>query len=371
MNLSPKVTFVLGTRPEAIKLAPLIKLFTASEKFNTRVVLTGQHKNMVQNIFKLFDIKADSDLEIMQERQSLVHITNKVLEGLIEEIKMNKTDLIVVQGDTSTAFAAALTSFYSKIPIAHVEAGLRTNDLKNPYPEEGNRRLISSIADLHFAPTETSFKNLKECGIKENVYITGNTVVDSLLFVSQKIKTYKRNTNEISNFILVTIHRRENWGKNLIEIANGLIKLVERNKNLNIILPLHPNPIVREPLVKILGNNKRIKLSEPFEYKEFVFSLKKCSLVLTDSGGIQEEAPSLGKPVLVLRNNTERTEGIKAGTAKLIGTSSTKIIKETEKILLDEKEYERMSQAKNPYGDGNASEKIFKVILDFLQKRKV
>ena len=317
------ICITLGTRPEAIKLAPVIQQFQQSPQFKTQIVLTGQHKEMAAQVMELFNLKADLDLEIMQPRQTLTDIACRSLQGLDELFGKWKPRIVLVQGDTSTAFAAALAAFYQKIPVGHVEAGLRTNDLFNPYPEEANRRLISQIAQLHFAPTEQAVKNLAASGVVGEVHKTGNTVIDALLTVAQanpKCQVPGLDWNRY-RVILATVHRRENWDK-LEDIAQGFLQILDRFPDVALLLPLHRNPIVREPLQKILGNYPMVFLSEPLDYAELVGAMQRCYLVMTDSGGLQEEAPSLGKPVLVLRETTERPEAIAAGTAKLVERSS-------------------------------------------------
>ena len=337
------------------------------EKFYTDYGITGQHKEMVHQVMKIFDIEVQKDLNIMQYKQSLTQITCLTLNGLKEDFKYNKPSLVIVQGDTSTAFAAALGAFYEQIPVGHIEAGLRTNQLCDPFPEEGNRRLISQIGSLHFAPTNKSKVNLLNSGINGIIEVTGNTVIDALITISKK--------NIIPNFsgidwkkkvIFVSVHRRENWGLRLQDIIKGLKMILKEYKNLIILLPLHPNPIVREPLLEAFQNTKRVILTEPLNYSELVGTIKNCYALLTDSGGLQEEAPSFGKPVLVLRNTTERPEAIDAGTAKLIGTDPKSILRETGNILINKKAYEEMSKAINPFGDGKASERILKICKEFL-----
>ena len=366
-NNKKLITIVLGTRPEAIKLAPVIKIFKNCEKFKTRVVITGQHKEMVHQVLRIFEIEPQKDLNIMQHKQSLTQITCLILEGLKKDFKEIKPSLVIVQGDTSTAFAAALGAFYEQIPVGHIEAGLRTNQLNDPFPEEGNRRLISQIGSLHFAPTNKSKVNLLNSGINGIIEVTGNTVIDALITISKK--------NIIPNFsgidwkkkvIFVSVHRRENWGLRLQDIIKGLKMILKEYKNLIILLPLHPNPIVREPLLEAFQNTKRVILTEPLNYSELVGTIKNCYALLTDSGGLQEEAPSFGKPVLVLRNTTERPEAIDAGTAKLIGTDPKSILRETGNILTNKKAYHEMSKAINPFGDGKASERILKICKEFL-----
>jgi len=363
-----KVGIVLGTRPEAIKLAPVIQVFRHSPKLELQIALTGQHREMVTQVMQLFHIKADYDLEIMQHQQSLSEITCRSLQGLEALFKQEKLDLILVQGDTTTAFAATLAAFYQKIPIGHVEAGLRTDDLLNPYPEEANRRLISQLTQLHFAPTLNSIENLRRSGVVGEIHLTGNTVIDALLNVAQNQPDCKIPGLDWNNYrvLLATVHRRENWGEPLQGIAAGFLQILEKFPDTALLLPLHRNPIVREPLQQILGNHPRIFLTEPLDYQELVGAINRSYLLLTDSGGLQEEAPSLGKPVLVLRDTTERPEAVTAGTAKLVGTKKESIIAYTSELLSDANAYQAMANAINPFGDGHASERILQIVEKFL-----
>ena len=364
----PLVSIILGTRPEAIKLAPVIIEFKKCNLIRTRVILTGQHRELVKQVMDLFEIHHDTDLNLMKESQSLTHITCSSLEGLEKEFREFSPQLVLVQGDTSTAFSAALAAFFQKIPIGHIEAGLRTNNLNNPFPEEINRRLISQLSSINYAPTKESSENLKSSGIQGKIEITGNTVIDSLLLIAKKKKVpfTKKIDWENQEVIFATIHRRENWGDPIKDIAQGILKVINKNKNTSLLLPMHPNSKVREIIIPILGNHPRIELTEPLAYDELVACITRSKIILTDSGGLQEEAPSLGKPVLVLRQTTERVEAIQAGTAKLIGTNSENIFFETENLLNDNEAYDSMSQAKNPYGDGKSSKRILKSCLRFL-----
>ena len=363
------VTIVLGTRPEAIKLAPVIEEFKSSKNIKTRVVLTGQHKEMVAQVMDLFSISADLDLDLMKPRQSLTHITCAALEGLRKEFQENRPDLVLVQGDTTTAFAAALAAFYEQIPIGHVEAGLRTDNLQNPFPEEANRRLISQIATLHFAPTDRAVENLKKCAVVGDIHMTGNTVIDALVKTALRRDKIEFDGIDWENqrVILATIHRRENWD-HLDDIADGIKRVLDEHTNTALILPLHKNPIVREPLTKLFGDHPRVVLTEPLSYRDLVATMYRSTLILTDSGGIQEEAPSLGKPVLVLRKTTERQESIDAGVAILVGTDSDKIYEETNRLLTDDVAYHSMGMIDNPYGDGHSSGRIFSICYNLLNK---
>ncbi len=367
MKNIPLITFIFGTRPEAIKMAPVIKLFGLSKKIKLRIILTGQHKEMVNQVMQLFDLREDLNINIMKKGQSLTYITRSVLEGLDEEFIKYRPSLLLVQGDTSTAFSAALAAFYQKIPIGHIEAGLRTKDPYNPFPEETNRRLISQLASIHFAPTELSKKNLIDCGAEGIIKVTGNTVIDALQFTSSKVKKYTLEGFDYTKnrLILVTVHRRENWA-NLIAISNGLKKIVKEFPDVVIIFPMHINPIVRNPIKEVLDSNPRVFLTEPLDYYDFVSVLKTSTIIISDSGGIQEEAPTFGKPLLILRNNTERQEAIDNGVAKLVGTNPEKIFLETRNLLNNAKEYNSMSKKVNPFGDGKASQRILDICNKFL-----
>ncbi|MEB3306699.1 MAG: UDP-N-acetylglucosamine 2-epimerase (non-hydrolyzing), partial [Cyanobacteriota bacterium] len=358
--MNPLVTIVLGTRPEAIKLAPVILAFRNSEDFRTRVVLTGQHREMVSQVMHLFGLAADHDLALMAPKQTLTHITCTALEGLRDEFNQHPPDLVLVQGDTTTAFSSALAAFYEQIPVGHVEAGLRTDNLFDPFPEEANRRLISQLALLHFAPTEVSAANCRASGVIGEVITTGNTVIDALLLMADQVPTFNLPGLdwEHQRVILATVHRRENWGDRLADIGQGFLELLERFPDTALLLPLHRNPTVREPLKAMLGDHPRAFLTEPLDYDQLVAAMRGAALVLTDSGGLQEEAPALGKPVLVLRRTTERPEAVSAGTARLIGTATADIVAEASTLLTDAAAYEAMARAHNPFGDGRASGRI-------------
>ncbi|MEM9924164.1 MAG: UDP-N-acetylglucosamine 2-epimerase (non-hydrolyzing) [Cyanobacteria bacterium P01_D01_bin.50] len=363
-----RVCIILGTRPEAIKLAPVIQTFQSYKGFDTQVILTGQHREMVEQVMGLFNLKANRDLEIMQPKQSLSDITCRSLVGLQELFEENEPNLVLVQGDTTTAFAAALAAFYKKIPIGHVEAGLRTDNIFNPYPEEANRRLISQIAQLHFAPTPLATENLYRSGVLGEVHLTGNTVIDALLNVAKNEPPCNVPGLEWGNnrVILATVHRRENWGEPLQSIAAGFLQVLDKFPDTALLLPLHRNPTVREPLQAMLGNHPRIFLTEPLNYAQLVGAIMRSHLLLTDSGGLQEEAPSLGKPVLVLRETTERPEAVSAATAKLVGTKSETIVENAAQLLSNPTAYETMANAINPFGDGRASERILEIVQNFL-----
>ncbi|MEE3715821.1 UDP-N-acetylglucosamine 2-epimerase (non-hydrolyzing) [Tumidithrix elongata RA019] len=361
------VTF--GTRPEAIKLAPVIRFLAQSQDFKTTIILTGQHQEMVAQVMNLFELQADYDLAIMQPKQSLTQITCGSLVGLEQLFLQIKPQIVLVQGDTTTAFAAALAAFYQRIPVGHVEAGLRTDDLFNPYPEEGNRRLVSQIAQLHFAPTSMAVENLRASGVKEGIHNTGNTVIDALLHVSSRSPVCDVAGLDWSAYrvILATVHRRENWGKPLEQIAQAWLEILDRFPDVALVLPMHLNPVVRQPLQALLGSHPRIFLAEPFSYEQLVGAMRLCYLIMTDSGGLQEEAPSLGKPVLVLRSNTERPEAIAAGTAKLVGTETKGIVEMTTAVLSDRAIYQSMANVANPFGDGRSSQRIANIIRAYFK----
>ena len=362
------VTVIIGTRPEAIKLAPLILELKKHNLVKTRVILSGQHKDIVSQVMNLFKIKEDKNLLVFKKNQSLGSINAKILSKMESEFKEHQTDLVIVQGDTTTAFSAAIAAFYKKIAIAHVEAGLRTEDLYEPFPEEANRRLISQIASLHFAPTKSSKSNLLNSGIdNKSIVISGNTVIDALLYVSNNLnpKEYKKFKDE--KIILATIHRRENWGEPLSSICDGLKLILKKYPDHKIIIPMHPNKEVRRIIKEKLKSYNQAVLLEPLPYDALVFLLKSCKFVLTDSGGLQEEAPAFGKPVLVLRGNTERVEALSAGTTKLVGTDASKIFKSSDLLLSNVKEYNKMANAINPYGDGHSSKLISIECINFLK----
>jgi len=365
-----KILVVFGTRPEAIKLAPIIKCFSRSKIIEFKVCVTGQHREMLDQVLKLFDIKPDYDLNIMKKKQSLSDVTINILKGIQPVLESFRPDLVMVHGDTATTFAASLASFYYKIDIAHVEAGLRTNDLYSPWPEEANRKLTSVLAKFNFCPTEEASVNLLREGVdKKNIYITGNTVIDSLLNVCEIVKGRKESEviaalslESYERIILVTGHRRENFGRGFEKICNAILNLAKRYENACFVYPVHLNECVREPVQRILGGMDNVKLIEPLDYEPFVELMNKSYLILTDSGGIQEEAPSLGKPVLVMRDTTERPEGIKAGAIKLVGTDENSIVEQVQLLMDFPDIYQKMALARNPYGDGTAAKKICSIL---------
>lgn len=377
--MKKKILFVFGTRPEAIKLAPVIlRMKREKRDFHIRVCVTGQHRKMLYQVLNFFKIKPDYDLCIMKKNQSLFHITSETLRKIERVFKKENPDLVMVQGDTTTTFVASLSAYYHKVKVAHVEAGLRTEDKFNPFPEEINRRLTDCIADFYFAPTVKAKENLLKEGIEEErIFVTGNTVIDALFIILDKQRNpeieKKIEKKFLKNYgisfekrtILVTGHRRESFGKDFEEICYGL-KMIAENSDVQIIYPVHLNPNVQKPVKSILRGLKNVYLIDPLDYYHFVWLMNRSYLILTDSGGIQEEAPSLAKPVLVMRKRTERPEGIEAGVAKLVGVEREKIYEETIKLLEDEEAYRRMAQAKNPYGDGLASERIVEIIKEKL-----
>lgn len=359
-----RVCIILGTRPEAIKLAPVIRTFQHDPAIATQVVLTGQHREMVDQVMALFDLKADADLAIMQPQQTLTDITCRSLQGLEAHFQAHRPDLVIVQGDTTTAFAAALAAFYQKIPVGHVEAGLRTDNIYSPYPEEANRRLISQLTTLHFAPTTTAVGHLKAAGVVGEIHHTGNTVIDALLTVADQNPDCPIDGLDWDKYrvLLATVHRRENWGEPLNDIAAGFLTVLDDQPDTALLLPLHRNPVVRDPLTKLLGGHPRVFLCEPLDYRRLVGAMGRCYLLLTDSGGLQEEAPGLGKPVLVLRDTTERPEAIEAGTARLIGTTAEAISRHALELLTDDVAYGAMARAVNPFGDGHAADRILAIV---------
>lgn len=365
-----KILTIFGTRPEAIKMAPLVKeLKSYPGQIDCRVAVTAQHREMLDQVLRLFEIEPEHDLGIMQPGQSLFDITGRALSGLEKVLKEEKPDLVLVHGDTTTTFVASLASYYLQIPVGHVEAGLRTGNKYSPFPEELNRRLTGALADLHFAPTVRARKNLLLEGIHgESIFVTGNTVIDALLStVSEDYLFTQTELNAIdyrnSRVLLVTTHRRENLGEPMRHIYQALKEIIETYPDVMIVFPVHKNPAVRSVVDSVLGGLERVHLTEPLDYQPFVNLMQKSYMVLTDSGGMQEEAPSLGKPVLVLRNTTERPEAVEAGTVLLVGTEKEDVLRETRRLLVDKEYYRGMAEAVNPYGDGRASRRIAEFIL--------
>lgn len=383
------VMLVFGTRPEAIKMAPLIKEFQKeSDIFNTLVCVTAQHRQLLDQVMDVFHLTADYDLDIMQQGQDLYDITSRVLLSMRDILRQARPNLVLVHGDTTTSTAAALAAFYQQIPVGHIEAGLRTGNIYSPWPEEMNRQITGRIASYHFAPTETSRSNLlKENVHPSNIYVTGNTVIDALHLVVNELKCDKQladrerqiligcgydvsRLNEGKKLVLITGHRRENFGDGFHNICKAIKMLVLQHPDVDFVYPMHLNPNVRNPIRQVFGENlndfQNLFFIEPLEYLSFVYLMEKSFLVLTDSGGVQEEAPSLGKPVLVMRDTTERPEAVLAGTVKLVGANYQKIVDEVSQLILDDHSYSLMSKANNPYGDGQASKRIVEIIRNIL-----
>lgn len=376
-----RVLTVFGTRPEAIKMAPVVISLNQSEDIESIVCVTAQHRQMLDQVLELFEIVPDYDLDIMSQNQDLYDLTSKVLLGMRKVIKECSPDLVLVHGDTTTCFAAGLAAFYEQVKIGHVEAGLRSGNLYAPFPEEANRSLIGKLANYHFAPTQLAKDNLLNENVSENkIMVTGNTVIDALLLIRDKVsrlsdevwvnlfgrRLFLTITNHKRKLILITGHRRENFGKGFIDLCTAIKEIASTHSDWDLIYPVHLNPNVQKPVHEILEGLENVYLLGPLEYAPFVWLMDKSDLILTDSGGIQEEGPSLGNPVLVMRDVTERIEAVDAGSVRLVGTDKCKIISQVETVLLDEKVYLSMSQAQNPYGDGKAVEKIIKFILEKL-----
>jgi len=371
-----KVLLVFGTRPEAIKMAPLVKEFEKHNDVESKVCVTAQHREMLDQVLDMFEIVPDYDLNLMKPGQDLYDITSNVLLGMKDVLSDFNPDVVLVHGDTTTTSATSLSAFYQKIKVGHVEAGLRTGDIYSPWPEEVNRQITGVLANYHFAPTTTSKDNLlKENKSEGNILVTGNTVIDALFLTLEKIENNKELKNSIisnineqytlddnKKLILVTGHRRENFGQGFINICEALKTLALNNPDIDIVYPVHLNPNVQKPVKELLSDVSNVHLIAPLQYETFLYLMSKSYFIITDSGGVQEEAPSLGKPVLVMRDTTERPEALEAGTVKLVGTDSEMIIKEAQVLLDDDMEYEKMSKAHNPYGDGKAREKIVKYI---------
>ena len=365
-----KVMTVFGTRPEGIKMAPIIKEMEKRKEIQNITCITAQHRDMLDQVLNIFQINPDYDLNIFQPGQSLTKITTRALEGLEQVIIEENPDVLLVQGDTTTVFAGALAAFYQKVKVGNVEAGLRSGNILSPYPEEANRMLTGILTEYHFAPTERNRENLiRENYPEEKIFITGNTVIDALKYVIKKDYTFNKsllNNLDYKNkrIILLTSHRRENIGEPMENIFTAIKDIVDKYDDIEVVFPVHLNPKVREIANEILGNNPKIHLIDPLDYEPFTNLMSRVYLVVTDSGGLQEEAPTLGKPVLVVRKETERPEGIEAGTAKLVGTKYNDIYENLDLLLKDEKEYEKMAKAVNPYGDGNAAKKIVDIIIN-------
>ena len=364
-----KVMSVFGTRPEAIKMAPLVKALEKDERFESIVCVTAQHREMLDSVLEIFNIKPQYDLNIMAHGQTIIDISNKVLRGVDEVIKNVEPHIVLVHGDTSTTLNGALAAFYNKVPVGHVEAGLRSYDIYSPFPEEANRKLTGVITNLHFAPTKTNESNLLSEGVnEEKIYVTGNTVIDALLSVVNENHIFEDKTLNNINFenkkvVLLTTHRRENWGEPMENIFKAMIELIENNEDVEVIFPMHKNPSIRELAHRYFDKFEgKVHLIEPLEYVEFTNLMAKVYLIMTDSGGIQEEAPALGKPVMVLRTETERPEAVEAGTVKLAGIEKEVIVNIASELINNEEAYKVMTQASNPYGDGKACGRILEII---------
>jgi len=377
-RMAIKVMLVFGTRPEAIKMAPVALLLARDERFDCRICVTGQHREMLDQVLRLFRLRADDDLGIMRPGQDLSEVTSAILLGMREVLRAVSPDIVLVHGDTATTLAASLAAYYQRIPVGHVEAGLRTHDLYSPWPEEANRKLTGALAALHFAPTASAAVNLRREGVAgERIMVTGNTVIDALLQVVEQLREDAELSAAVgrelptlragSRMILVTGHRRESFGGGFERICRALATLAERFPEVEIVYPVHLNPQVQEPVNRLLADVPNIHLIAPLDYLPFVQLMDRAHLVLTDSGGVQEEAPSLGKPVLVMRDTTERPEAVEAGTVKLVGTDEGAIVREVSRLLTDEAEYARMSVAHNPYGDGTAAGRIAEGLVAWVQ----
>jgi len=369
-----KTLCVFGTRPEAIKMAPLALALAADDRFDAKVCVTGQHREMLDQVLDLFAIQPDFDLNIMKPGQDLTDVTTAILQGMKAVFSAFKPDIVLVHGDTATTFGATLAAYYQQIPVAHVEAGLRTGNLYSPWPEEANRKLTGVLAKLHFAPTETSQANLLREGIDpNNIIVTGNTVIDALLDVVKRLDLEKALRAKAASptaflessrkLILVTGHRRESFGGGFERICQALMEVAQQHSDVDVVYPVHLNPNVREPVNRLLTGIDNVHLIEPLDYLPFVHLMSRAHIILTDSGGIQEEAPSLGKPVLVMRDTTERPEAVAAGTVKLVGTDVANIVRELNRLLVDQDAYQAMSYAHNPYGDGQACQRILEALL--------
>ena len=370
-----KVLSVFGTRPEAIKMCPLVKVLEKDDRIESIVCATAQHREMLDTVLEIFDVNPQYDLNVMSHGQTIVDVSNKVLIGVDKVIKECNPDIVLVHGDTSTTLNGALAAFYNQKPIGHVEAGLRTGDIYSPFPEEANRKLTGAIATLHFSATESNKANLERENIYKNIYITGNTVIDALLSVVDKNHKFDdKNLNNIdfenNKIVLLTAHRRENWGEPMKDIFAAVRELVTKNQDVNVIFPMHKNPLIRELANESFkGVEDKIHLIEPLEYVDFANLMAKCYLIMTDSGGIQEEAPALGKPVIVLRTETERPEAVEAGTVKLAGIKKEDIFNIADELINDEEAYNKMAHAVNPYGDGKACPRIAEHIVEYFKNK--
>lgn len=366
--MNKKILCIVGTRPEVIKMAPVIRALQAVPEFDVSVLSSGQHRELLIPLIDWFELKVDGDLSVMTPNQSLSELTSRLMLGFEQQFKAERPDLVIAQGDTTTVLCAAMSCFYLNIPFGHVEAGLRTYDVRNPFPEEFNRVAVGRIAQLHFCPTARSRENvLAEHVDVATAHLTGNTVVDALQFTAEKLKGQSQLGVVYDHDILLTAHRRENFGEPLVEIFNAVLDLCREFPHLKILYPVHPNPNVRGVAERLLGGHSQIELSQPLDYPYLVAAMQQAKLILTDSGGIQEEAPALGKPVLVLRAATERPEAVEMGVAKIVGPVREAIVAETRKLLVDEEHYLRMSRGGSPYGDGHAAGRIRDIVSQYLQ----
>ena len=376
-----KVLSIFGTRPEAIKVAPVVQTLAGDPAFEVKVCVTAQHRQMLDQVLDLFAIIPDYDLDIMQDNQNLFDVTSRVLLGLRGVLRAEEPDLVLVQGDTTTCFAGSLAAFYLQIPVAHIEAGLRTGNIYSPFPEEANRAMTSRVATLHFAPTEQSRQNLLAEGIAEDtIHVTGNTVIDALLWVRDWVAVKKdwpgvfgsaeEVIREGKPYVLITGHRRENFGRGFQDICEAIGTLAAQHPEIHFIYPVHLNPNVQQPVYSLLGAKENVHLITPLDYAPFVHAMDCARLILTDSGGVQEEAPSFGKPVLVMRETTERPEAVDAGTVLLVGTDKQRIITETRRLLADQDFYKQMADSPNPYGDGKAAERIKQILRSAMDGKK-
>ncbi|AHM55686.1 putative UDP-N-acetylglucosamine 2-epimerase [Peptoclostridium acidaminophilum DSM 3953] len=368
--MKKKLMTVFGTRPEAIKMAPLVKLLQKNGEFEVKVCVTAQHRQMLDMVLELFAIEPDYDLDIMQHGQTITDITSRVIKGMEEVLKAEKPDMLLVHGDTTTTFASALAAFYQKVPVGHVEAGLRSGNKYSPYPEEMNRMLTTSISELHFAPTQGNRENLLKENIADyKIAVTGNTVIDALMSVIKEDYSFGGELDAVDfenkKVVLLTCHRRENWGEPMINIFKAVRRLVDAHKDVEVVFPIHMNPNIRKIAAEILSGNERIHIIEPLDYEPFANLISKCHIVMTDSGGIQEEAPALGKPVVVMRTETERPEAVEAGTVKIAGVFEDDVYNAAALLIEDDAEYLEMARAVNPYGNGTACEKINKKLAEF------
>lgn len=383
MTNKKKISIIFGTRPEAIKLAPLVLYLRKFDCWDVEICLTGQHQEMLEQVMNTFSLTPDVNFHLMSPNQSLASLTCKVIQNVDDHLKISRPDIVLVQGDTTTVMAASLAAFYNHVPIGHVEAGLRTGNLYSPWPEEANRIIAGHLADLHFCPTNTSRENLLREGIQDDkIFVTGNTVIDALQTMEKRILVTKPIIPNIPDFlqfhgdlsikvVLITGHRRENFGEGFNHICQAINELADSFPMVHFVYPVHLNPSVRKPVLEIIGSrsNTNVHLIPPLEYEDFIAMMMRSTVILTDSGGVQEEAPSLGKPVLVMRDTTERPEALKAGTVKLVGTEQKKIVDEVSKLLTDNQYYKTMSESINPYGDGKACERIHLALIDFFGQK--